>query len=428
MKGIEPSYAFTLENRTHLLWTQTTSNFLGRAWMFELLFEPMASVFKKPTKDHSGYTPYWFAAFRDARGQRRQRSTKLTDKKSALRLADQWEQLASAGRSGLLVEAACRQVVSDLHKQVTGRPVAFYTTETWLAEWLADCEGTAKPRTLERYKATCASFLSALGEERAKQPLAMLSAEDVRRYRDELRAGGRSPSTCNQEVKILRSPLERAQRLGHIAVNPAADVKRLTDEESAPRAAFTTDQIESLLTTAADTDWQGAIMLGALCGLRLKDAANLVWSAVDFSTGLLTVTTGKRGVKVQVPMHPALIEWLKGRPRGIGKAPVLPALHGKPGSGKSGLSMAFKRIMAKAGVVGETAREGHGKGRTTSTLTFHSTRHYFVSALSAGGVASDTRQRLAGHTDAKSHAVYSKHELESLRAAIATLPAVGGAK
>jgi hypothetical protein len=43
-------------------------------------------------------------------------------------------------------------------------------------------------------------------------------------------------------------------------------------------------------------------------------------------------------------------------------------------------------------------------------------------------VASDTRQRLAGHTDAKSHAVYSKHELESLRAAIATLPAVGGAK
>ncbi|MEI7774858.1 MAG: hypothetical protein WCK17_08785 [Verrucomicrobiota bacterium] len=60
--------------------------------------------------------------------------------------------------------------------------------------------------------------------------------------------------------------------------------------------------------------------------------------------------------------------------------------------------------------------------RTTSTLRFHSTQHFFVSALSAGGVPSDVRQRLVGHTDARTHAVYSAHEIESMRAAVAKLP------
>ena len=90
---------------------------------------------------------------------------------------------------------------------------------------------------------------------------------------------------------------------------------------------------------------------------------------------------------------------------------VLPSLAGKSGSGKSGLSMAFKKIMERAGIVGEIARQGHGAGRTTSTLSFHSTRHFFVSALSAGGVPADVRQRLAGHTDVKMHAVYAAHEM-----------------
>ena len=97
-------------------------------------------------------------------------------------------------------------------------------------------------------------------------------------------------------------------------------------------------------------------------------------------------------------------------------------LAGKSGAGKSGLSMAFKRLMLKAGIVGEIARRGTGAGRTTNTLSFHSTRHFFVSALSAEGVPSDVRQRLAGHTDAKTHAIYATHEIESMRAAVAKLP------
>ena len=51
-------------------------------------------------------------------------------------------------------------------------------------------------------------------------------------------------------------------------------------------------------------------------------------------------------------------------------------------------------------------------------------RHSFVSALANAGVASDIRQKLAGHADAKSHARYSHHEVEIMRAAVELLPSL----
>ena len=73
---------------------------------------------------------------------------------------------------------------------------------------------------------------------------------------------------------ILRAPLEEARRLGHIPVNPAQAVKPLRDTAARNREAFTTGQIGALLRSSEGTDWQGCILFGAFCGLRLKDAAN----------------------------------------------------------------------------------------------------------------------------------------------------------
>jgi hypothetical protein len=65
-------------------------------------------------------------------------------------------------------------------------------------------------------------------------------------------------------------------------------------------------------------------------------------------------------------------EYLLSRPiSDAPNAPVFPELHDKPGSGKSGLSMAFKRIMAKAGIDAGVIRERTGTaGRSVSALSF----------------------------------------------------------
>jgi hypothetical protein len=71
---------------------------------------------------------------------------------------------------------------------------------------------------------------------------------------------------------------------------------------------------------------------------------------------------------------------------------------------QSGLSSQFTRIVETAQIGGRILRAATGKGRKQSSLSFHSLRHSFVSALANAGVASDLRQKLAGHTDSRSHA------------------------
>ena len=57
-------------------------------------------------------------------------------------------------------------------------------------------------------------------------------------------------------------------------------------------------------------------------------------------------------------------------------------------------------------------------------LSFHSLRHTYVSQLANAGIAPDVRQLLSGHTDDKSHAVYTHTKLDTLRKAIETLPRI----
>jgi integrase len=108
--------------------------------------------------------------------------------------------------------------------------------------------------------------------------------------------------------------------------------------------------------------------------------------------GLLRVGTRKTGKLVVLPMHPDFAAWLSGRPRGIGKAPVFPELAGKLIAGRMGLSVRFRDIARKAGIVGRVVTR-EGKGRTINSKTFHALRHSFISALANAGVSSEIRQR-----------------------------------
>src|SRR5205814_8596179 len=107
---------------------------------------------------------------------------------------------------------------------------------------------------------------------------------------------------------------------------------------------------------------------------------------------------------------------------GIGNAPMFPALAGRGTGGKHGLSGRFNSIMEKAGVEGK--RTQASGGRKLSSLSFHSLRHSFNSALANAGVSQEIRQKLTGHASAEMNAIYTHHELEPLRAAIHVIPSL----
>jgi len=84
--------------------------------------------------------------------------------------------------------------------------------------------------------------------------------------------------------------------------------------------------------------------------------------------------------------------------------------------------------MARAKIAGEVLHERKegSKGRTVNSLTFHSLRHSFNSAMANAGVSQEVRMKLTGHADTATNAGYTHHELEPLRKAIESIPGIAG--
>jgi len=378
----------------------------------------MASLFRRPN------SPYWFAAYTSAKGERLKKSTKQLEKSAALVVLSELLEAERQAKAKSLTEAQARRLISEILERTTGETIQFHSCREWLDEWCTSKTGSTATRTSEKYKQVCRDFVEHLAD-RAELALSAITPKDVRSFRDALLQSGLSPSTVNQTVrKVLISPFAAAQRLGYIQTNPCSAVEALKDDQAGTRDIFTEEQVGRLVN-AAEGDWKGVIIAAYYTGLRLRDITDMSWHAIDFEKCTLQVKTRKTGTVVVIPLHAEFTAWLKQQERRNGKAPIFRKLVSIPGTGRNGLSMQFRRIMSAAGVksavLREKSKEG-GAGRKQHTLTFHSLRHSFVSALANAGVSPELRQQLAGHTDDRSHARYTHHELETLRAAVLKLP------
>lgn len=239
-------------------------------------------------------------------------------------------------------------------------------------------------------------------------------------FRDRLAASGLSASTVNHTVKILRGIYSDAVEQGYIGRNPFAGVHSLrVDSDDAKRQPFSGAEVATLIAKA-EGDWKGLVILAATTGLRLMDATRLRWRNLDLDENVLRTKTAKTGLALTLPIHPTFVAWLRKQPRGIAAAPIFASLADKAGAGKSGLSMAFKRLMERAGVSAGIARKAHaaGRGRTTSQKSFHSLRYFAATQLAAAGIRAEIARQITGHTDAQTHANYINADLDALRGAV----------
>ena len=378
----------------------------------------MASIHKDPR----GKSAYWYCAYRLPNGKRAFKSTKLTDRNQAQEFCQKLEYASRESKAGRLTEVRARALISEIVEHASGEPLRFYTTEDWLRDWLRDKKATKAPGTFLKYENTINNFLASLGE-RAKCNINQIMPRDILRFRDAQIANGKHANTCNFEVKHLRMPFNVARRQGLITHNPAEPVEMLQVNSEPTRQPFTIEQVRAILK-AAQGDWPGAIMVALYTGARLQDVAGMRWESVDLQNQWISFRAGKTQQRMKLPVHDALHEFLLELPApDTGKAFLFPSLAGKHSGGKSGLSAAFKRIMERAGVRGEVARERKGeKGRTVNTLTFHSFRHTLTSLMANAGVLVEVRQKFTGHASAEMNQHYTHHEIATLRGAIEKLP------
>jgi integrase len=325
--------------------------------------------------------------------------------------------------TGNATEDQIRRVMAEIFERTTGRKMVDPTVAEHLAAWLKGEEATIEESSLERYRQIIRDFVTFLGA-RAHGRLGTISKDVFLEYRDHLGKTGISSRSINQTFKILQRPFRVAFDEGLADHNPIGAIKRLKSVSS-EKGTFTLEQIRALIAVAPDGEWRALIALGYYTAGRLMDLSRLPCEAVNRKTETIIFVQKKTGKAVLIPIHPALRPYLDQLRPGVGKAPLLPTLSKKSGTGKSGLSMAFRRIMDKAGIEAGVARERTGAaGRTVSKLSFHSLRHSFTSELARAGVAPEVRQLLTGHADLQSHKTYTHHQLATLRDAVGTLGAL----
>ena len=384
----------------------------------------MASLWKQVR------SPYWFACFTTSDGRRVKKSTKQTDRKKAMAICMEWSRAADLGRQGALTEAQARKVVAEIVELAGGQPLHFRTAREWLESWVEVKRESRSGKTANRYAVTTRGFLDHLGS-RADKDLAQVTSRDIQTFRASELASGKVAATCNVAIGALSAAFNAARRQGLILTNPVEALEPLPINYRNQKEVFTLAQIAALLE-AASPEWKGAILFAFYTGARLSDVALMRWEAVDLPAKLVRFVPGKTrrsGKQVVVPLHPELENHLLSLPSPeSGKAYLFPTLGARAdgtGSKKNGdLSWRFTEIMEKAKVTPGYTREGKGKGRTFSSLTFHSLRHSFNSAMANAGVSQELRQKLAGHSSAEMNKVYTHHEMGPLRAAIGLIPAI----
>lgn len=387
----------------------------------------MASIWKHPN------SPYWTACFTDESGRRSKRSTKQTDRRLALKAAEAFEEAAKKARAVELTRAAAVKVLNDLMERTHGEGLDTRSARQHFADYLAGLQARGtKEASLKRYKPIFEGFLAHLGEARANARLASVSSQEIESFSHAEMKAGKTAATAGFALKVLNAVFEDARRKAAILHNPVPDVlKRMAHTAKAAteeRHPFTDAQVQALLA-AADTEWQGMILLAYHTGIRLTDAANLTRANLDGQ--FLRFREAKTAHRKQraseretvVVMAADLLAYFQAQPVPIKKdAPLFPSLHGKKSGSAGGLSNSFARLMEKAGVDRGQGQERQGKGRRFSALSFHSLRHTMISRLANSDVPEAVAKAMSGHSTDEAHRRYIHLDTEAQAKAVAKAP------
>ena len=377
----------------------------------------MASVWKHPQSQ------FWVACFTDNAGKQRKKSTKETNRKLALKMAEKLEGEYRKVRTANQMQKLLR----DAHREITGATLEQASLVDYQPRWIASkkAEGCADA-TMVFYEHSTARFIAFLGSE-SKKPLSTITKEQVERFRNTL-AETLATKTVNHQLQGLRMLFKGAVEDGLAADNPAKSVKLIKTKqgEESIKEAFTIEQIRLLLPHCKGY-WLGMVLIAANTGQRLADIQFMKWSHVSADGAEIKFTTRKTKTAIVIPTSKRLRAYINSLPRPEDPQAFLhPEAAALVGHSLSG---AFARIVIKAGLrprpaLPSDATEAPRPKRDHTGLSFHSLRHSAVTFLAEAGIPQAVIMELTGHGSAAMSRHYTKVGKTALTAAAAAFPAI----
>ena len=127
------------------------------------------------------------------------------------------------------------------------------------------------------------------GQRLGSKPLRQVTEDDLETFMTHVRAEGRSASTRNKYVQVIKAMFRWAMRKGYLDCNPITEGAALKREKVNRRARRLIGDEEARLLTAARPRMQRLLIAALESGARLGELLSLLWKDVDLTRGEITV-------------------------------------------------------------------------------------------------------------------------------------------
>lgn len=335
-------------------------------------------------------SPFFYADYRNAVGQRIKRSTETTDHKEAQALEAKWR-----------LEAR--------EERLWGKQPSRSFDELLLRYFKA-VEGEKRSVVRDAYSAKpLRAFFT--GRE-----LQTLKRADVRSYIDKRKGQGVKGATINREIGLLSSAINYARREWDWEIQNPAEAMRLKEGEGRRRFA-TVEQAAALIRAAERHKWApylaDLIRLALNTGCRRGELLGLEWSRIDLEAKTLRLggKDTKNGKARLVPLNNEACLSLQSRfSYREAHCPESPwVFTTKGGVRLNTVQSSWEAVLREVGL---------------EDFHFHDLRHTCGSWLVQAGVPLFDVKEVLGHSTIRMTERYAHFAPENVRAAVDRLPGV----
>lgn len=348
----------------------------------------MGGIFRDPRMKNPKGTAAFVIWYKDVSGRR------LAKKTNAVSLGEARSVLASIEADILKAKAAGLTSTEQL-KHLT---FSEYVDTVYMG-W---SETSNRKSTATRKKILYANLKGYFGNK----PLSSITSQDVRDFITKRLAGkivkGKlpRPATVNRERAFLSSVLNMAWMEGKIRMNPARPVKAL--EEGNRRDRVFSDEEEAAIRKGCPLWLRELFDVGINTGMRVSEILHLQWADVDFRRRFIYVADSKTHEPRNIDMNSTVHEILKAKAPFPGQKVEQPYVFTNPETKKpynvSSVCHAFNRV--------RKAVEKAGEAANLAGLTFHRTRHTFVSRMIEAG---QNPLKVKAQTGHKTDAMFNRY-------------------
>jgi len=367
----------------------------------------MASIYKRK-RDKNRRRSCWYISYDDANGKRKTKKG-FTDKRATEELALELERKEKQKKSGLVDPNEQRRIVA---------------AETPIAEHVIAFEKSISKNSAKHVKLTL-TRLRRLIDEAELQTLADIDIEPIEAVLGDMldsnEIGHKTYNHYTSAIGQFCSWLVPKR----LAANPVAGMKRLNAEVDIrhPRRALTAEEFGKLVKSAVDSNTEIQCFDGEqrariytisyMTGLRRKEIASLTPASFNLKTSPATITVeaacSKHRRKDVLPLHPELVEMLKGWLKGMNHTELL-----FPKLAKRRTWLMVKKDLERIGI---PYRNEEG------IADFHAAgRHTHITELLRNGASLPEARELARHSDIRMTMKYTHIGLDDQAKALSKLP------